>query len=858
LLAVGRTEFARTFRSWPYLAGVLGLAAAYFAAAKLGLSLGFVKQVSVVWPPTGIALAAFLLGGCRLWPGVWLGAFLANVRANEPPLVACGIAVGNTLEGVVGAILLRRLAGFRRSLERLKDVLGLVVLAAGLSTTVSATVGVTSLCLGGVELTPGVVARWSDFGRLWWVWWFGDAMGNLVIAPVLLTWVVRPRAGWDPQRAAEAAALVLALGALCVAVFTGAGSGAAAAYPLEYTTFPFVIWAALRFGPRGWTAVPLLVLVVAILATRQGWGPFAGRSPQESLILLHVYMAVVAVTSLLLGGVMTERRLAERRRATTYAVTAILAESTSLAEAAPRLLEVIGGSLEWEAGAVWVVDRQADVLRCVEVWHRPSLPVPAFEEATRGRTFARGAGLPGQVWSAGRPVWIADVTCDDNFPRAPAAARDGLHGALGLPVVWGTDFLGVLEFFSRRVEQADEEILRLLAAVGGQVGLFLERKRDEEALREADRRKDAFLAMLAHELRNPLAPVRTAVGVLKMAGPAEPPLAQAREMIERQVAHMARLIDDLLDVSRIGRGRILLRRQPLDLARLARDAVEDHRRLLEETGLKLLTDFPDRPMPILGDPTRLAQVVGNLVQNAAKFTDAGGVVEVRLATEPDGRVAVLSVRDTGIGMEADLLGRLFEPFSQADRSLDRSRGGLGLGLALVKGLVELHGGTILAASPGLDRGSEFTVRLPLNPALSPPAPSERAPPAPSGASLQVLIVEDNRDAAESLRLLLEMQGYRVVVAHTGRAALEVARREPPDLVLCDIGLPGGMDGYALARALRTDSSRPSPHLIALSGYGQEEDQRRAHEAGFARHLTKPVDPAVLSELLDSLAARAGG
>ncbi len=850
MLAVGRTDFAKTLGSLRYLAGMVGLAAAYFGAAKLGLSLGFVRQVSVVWPPSGIALAALLLGGRRLWPGVWLGAFLANATANEPPLVACGIAAGNTLEAVIGAFLLRRLAGFREALERLKDVLGLLVLAAGLSSTVSATVGVTCLCLGGVQ-------EWSNYAPLWWVWWFGDAMGDLVIAPVLLTWTIRPRGGWEPRRMAEAAALLIGLAAVSVIVFTGLGSRAAIAYPLEYTTFPFVIWAALRFGPRGWTAVPLLVQIVALLATEYGWGPFAGRPHPEGLILLNVYMAVVAVTALLLGGVMTEQKLAERRRATTYAVTAILAESTSLAEAAPRLLSVIGDNLEWDAGAVWIVDRQGDSLRCVEVWHRPSRPAPAFEAATRGRTFPRGTGLPGRVWSTDWPAWVADVTHDDTFPRASAAVQDGLHAALGIPIVWGTEFLGVLEFFSCRIERQDEDLLRLLAAVGGQVGLFLERKRDEEALREADRRKDAFLAMLAHELRNPLAPVRNAVGVLKMIGPGDPALEQARGMIERQVAHMAHLIDDLLDVSRIARGKILLRRQPLDLAGLVRAAVEDHRPLLETTGLKLVTDFPESPLPMLGDPTRLAQVVGNLLQNAGKFTDAGGVVEVRLAAEPDGGAAVLSVRDTGIGMEADLLGQLFEPFSQADRSLDRSRGGLGLGLALVKGLVELHGGTIRAASAGPSRGSEFIVRLPLNPELPPPAPRESPPPTSPGAALQVLIVEDNRDAAESLRMLLELQGYRVAVAHTGGAALESARRLRPDLVLCDIGLPGGMDGYAVARALRADSFPPSLRLIALTGYGQEEDQRRAYEAGFDRHLTKPVDPAVLTELLDALAARAG-
>jgi PAS domain S-box-containing protein len=383
-----------------------------------------------------------------------------------------------------------------------------------------------------------------------------------------------------------------------------------------------------------------------------------------------------------------------------------------------------------------------------------------------------------------------------------------------------------------------------------------DRKRAEDALKEADRRKDEFLAMLAHELRNPLAPIRNSVQVLKLLGSSDPKQAQARDVIERQVAHMARLIDDLLDVSRITRGNILLRKGKLDLVALVRAAVEDHRRLLEETGLTLAVELPDRPLWMEGDPTRLAQVVGNLLHNANKFTDAGGAVRVRLTVEAGGETAVLSVRDSGIGLEPDILGRLFEPFSQADRSLDRSRGGLGLGLALVKGLVELHGGTVQASSPGPGGGAEFVLRLPLSAPLK-----ETGRPTPAAASsrqaLRVLVIEDRRDTAESLRMLLELLGHQVAVAYTGAPGLQTARSFHPDVVLCDIGLPGGMDGYAVARALRADGELFEVPLIAMSGYGQEEDQRRARQAGFDRHLTKPVDPQVLTQLLDALPRRPG-
>jgi PAS domain S-box-containing protein len=383
------------------------------------------------------------------------------------------------------------------------------------------------------------------------------------------------------------------------------------------------------------------------------------------------------------------------------------------------------------------------------------------------------------------------------------------------------------------------------------------RRAAEEALRAAARRKDEFLAMLAHELRNPLAPIRNATQVIKLLGPAEPSLAKAREMIDRQVSHLARLVDDLLDVSRITRGKVLLRKEWLDLVPLVRSAVEDHRGLLEGTGLTLSAELPESPLWVEGDPTRLAQVVGNLLHNANKFTDAGGRVNVRLAASPEAEEAVLSVRDTGTGMEEDIQARLFEPFSQADRSLDRSRGGLGLGLALVKGLAELHGGCVRATSPGPGRGSEFTVYLPLSRQPERVEAAARQPEA-TARPLRVLVIEDHPDAAESLRMLLQVFGHAVAVAHAGKVGLESARVFRPDVVLCDIGLPGGMDGYAVADALRRDPEAAGMALIALSGYGQEEDKRRARQAGFDRHLTKPVDPQTLAQLLGGLPRRPGG
>jgi PAS domain S-box-containing protein len=369
-------------------------------------------------------------------------------------------------------------------------------------------------------------------------------------------------------------------------------------------------------------------------------------------------------------------------------------------------------------------------------------------------------------------------------------------------------------------------------------------KQAEADLRRASQAKDEFLAMLAHELRNPLAPIFNGLHLLRLAAQAQE-REQVGTMVERQVRHLARLIDDLLDVSRLTRGKVRLQQERLDLARVARAAVEDHRPAAAQAGLELAVQTPETPVWVRGDAHRLLQVVGGLLDNAIKFTDRGGRVEVRLAVE--GGQAVLRVTDTGLGMEPEMLARLFEPFSQADRSLHRSRGGLGLGLALARGLVELHGGTIRAHSAGPGRGAEFVVGLPVQPeppALAGPVQEARH----GGQPLRILIVEDNRDAADSLRLLLEVAGHQVRVAYAGLPGVEVARAWRPDAVICDIGLPG-LDGYGVARRLRQHPETARAQLIAVTGYGSEEDRRRARESGFDHFFTKPADPAELQEVL---------
>jgi PAS domain S-box-containing protein len=388
-----------------------------------------------------------------------------------------------------------------------------------------------------------------------------------------------------------------------------------------------------------------------------------------------------------------------------------------------------------------------------------------------------------------------------------------------------------------------------------------EQRRLEEELRdrtrqlaEADRRKDEFLAMLGHELRNPLGPIRNAVQVLRLRGSADPVAQQSRDMIDRQATHMTRLIDDLLDVSRIAHGKVSLRKEVLDLVKVVRATAQDYRSGLEAAGLTLDLQLPDQPLWVRGDPTRLAQIVGNLLHNASKFTDPGGCVTVRVTRAESEDTAVIAVRDTGIGMDRETLAEVFETFHQAENGRDRSRGGLGLGLALVKGLVTLHDGSVHAASEGPRHGSEITIRLPMHRAPEPRKPTSR-PSAIAERTYRILVIEDNSDAAESMKMLLGMVGHRVETAYTGANGVEAARAFHPQVVLCDIGLPGGMDGYAVARALRQEPALASAHLIALTGYAQEDDQRCAREAGFNQHMTKPVDFVELQTVLASLPMR---
>jgi PAS domain S-box-containing protein len=395
--------------------------------------------------------------------------------------------------------------------------------------------------------------------------------------------------------------------------------------------------------------------------------------------------------------------------------------------------------------------------------------------------------------------------------------------------------------------------LGMITAIAGSSRDITERQQMQSHLRqlaadlsEANRRKDEFLATLAHELRNPLAPLRNGLEVMKLSVNNPKALEESRGMMERQLGQMVRLIDDLLDVNRISRGKIPLRKSRLLLADVVRQAVETSRPLLEQAGHQLTISVPGEPIYIEADPTRIAQVFSNLLNNAAKYSDREG--RVWLTVERQENQAVVTVRDNGVGIPPEMLPRIFEMFTQVNSSLDRSQGGLGIGLSLAKGLVEMHGGEIEAKSAGIGRGSEFIVRLPTVAAPEPAAVAEISTAHTSAPRRRILVVDDNRDSATSMARLLRIMGNETRVAHDGVEALKSAAEFKPQVILLDIGMPN-LNGYEAARRIRREAWGKDVVLMAMTGWGQDEDKRRSKEAGFDHHLVKPVDFQTLEALL---------
>ena len=472
-----RILFDKMTRYFQTAAFICVLAVLYFCAGVFGLSMAHVHpSASAVWPPSGIALAAILLWGYRVFPGIFLGALAVNIAAAGSLVTALSIAAGNTLEAILGAGLVCRFANGPNAFEQTKNILKFVLLAGILSTLFGATVGASSLSLSGF-------APWDQFFSIWLTWWLGDAVGNLIVGSLLVLWVSQPLLPIKTVQVLEATALVVALVLIGWLLFLmQIPSG------LEYFALVPLLWAALRFGRRGAVTSAFAMSAIALWGTLHNLGPFATSNPNHSLLLLQVFLATITVTSLVMASVIQERRRLEQRLRIKDAVSRILAESPNMMDAAPKIIQAMCETAEWDLGAIWNVDWSSDQLTCIDFWSLPSVNVTTFEALTRQSKFPRGMGLPGRVWSSGKPEWIIDVANDSNFARASVATNEGLHTGIGFPVKLGDEVVGVMECFSREIEEPDNDFLEMAGNIGAQLGQFMERKRAEDALRESESR----------------------------------------------------------------------------------------------------------------------------------------------------------------------------------------------------------------------------------------------------------------------------------------------------------------------------------------------------------------------------------
>jgi PAS domain S-box-containing protein len=777
-------------RQWLRLAA---LAVVYIAAGKLGLLFASVHaSATAVWPPTGIALAALLLLGRGAWPAVAVGAFVVNVTTAGSVATSLGIALGNTLEGLLGAWLVERMAGGLRAFDRPRDVFALAA-AVVPGAIVSASVGVASLTIAGY-------ARTVDLDTIWLTWALGDVAGALLVAPPIVLWATtdgeRARGEGDTRRAhlIELAALLTVVVALAAVIWGGLAPAELRRYPLAFVAIPPLLWAAFRFGRREAATVLLLLAAIAVYGTLRGFGPFSPLPPRHALVVLQGFMATMALMTLVVASLAWSR---EREISLLQTIIDRIPVMITMYEPDSRVLRL---NREFERITGWSMEEA----RTVDLMER-CYPDPVYRERVRAYMESLADGWRDLVMTTRGGEQIETAWSNVRLP-------DDTRVGIGLD--------------ARERKRAEAE-----------------RERAHAQAEASSRAKDEFFAMLGHELRNPLGAITTALHVIDVCGPLDERSGEARAIIRRQVGQLVRLVDDLLDVTRLATGKVSLSLRRIDLAAVARRAVEG----VSAPG-RTVTCRAGAPLWIDADETRIEQILGNLLGNALKFTLAGGRITVTV--EVDGPEAVLRVEDDGAGVPPDLLPRIFDLFVQGQTTLHRREAGLGIGLTLVRRLVDLHRGRIEAASEGPGRGSAFTVRLP---AARPPGDAAAPAPATPRATVRrrVLIIEDNDDARQMLRHLLDHAGHEVHEAAEGIDGLARAVALRPDAVIVDIGLPG-LDGYSIARRLR-ETGPPGVLLVAITGYGQDGDRLRSREAGFDAHLTKPVDP----QALDALLAQAG-
>jgi PAS domain S-box-containing protein len=802
------------------LAKIAILAVVYFAAGKLGLIFAVVNpSASPVWPASGVGLAALLLLGPRVWPGLFLGAFLVNISASGHVLTSIGIAAGNTLEGLLGAYLVDRFNAARRDFERPGDVWRFFVLAGLVSTAVAATVGATSLLLGGFT------GR-SDYTAIWVTWWLGDAVGVLIVTPLILLWANAPRVRWSHEQFVEAFGLLVTIVLVGHVLFGGWIPNRLERYPLDFLCIPMFVWVAFRFGQREAATAVLILAGIAISGTVAGVGPFVGRSQSDSLLLLQVFLGLTAVLTLALAAVVSESR--RGHEASVRMATIVKSSSDAI------VAKTLDGTItSWNPAAETMFGYAADEAlgRNITMIIPPDV---RHEEDTVLAKIRRG-----------------DVV--DHFETV-RVRKDGssVHVELTVSPVFAADgrIVGVSKIardISDRMRLEDER------------SALLTREQEARADAEAgNRAKDEFLAILSHELRTPLNAVYGWARMMQAGKLDEETSARALDAIVRNANAQVQLIDDLLDVSRVINGKMRLDVRPTDVREVIDAAIDAVGPAVSAKGQRLERVLDPGNGRVNGDPGRLQQIVWNLVINAVKFTPPGGEIRVRMRCEAE-RVAIV-VSDTGQGIPAHVLPFVFDRFRQWDSSSTRAHSGLGLGLALVKHLTELHRGTVSAESPGEGRGATFTVTLPVT--AAPRLPSG-APSKITGIShgvgvrldgLTVLAVDDDPDALQLASAILGSAGAVVKTCRTAADALAMIQSWRPAVLVSDIDMPGE-DGYALIRKIRAlDETRGGrTPAIALTAYGRTEDRVQTLSSGYSMHLPKPVDPDEFTTIVASVA-----
>jgi PAS domain S-box-containing protein len=782
------------------LAIAAGVTIAYFVTGKIGLRFALVHpSASAIWAPSGISLAACLLFGSEIWPAIFAGAFLVNATTFGSIATSFGIAIGNTSEALIGTFLVRRFAGGQEVFNRSPDTFRFVLLAAVLSTTVSATAGVTSLCVAGYAL-------WSKYAWIWFTWWLGDATGDLIVAPVLIFWARSPELHWNRQKIIEAALLMGALLLTAAVVFCGLFPFCGPQYANAFLCIPVLLWSAFRFGPRGTATAMLLLSIAAIGGTMGDLGPFSQGDRNEALMLVQTFVAVAGTSHLIVAIEVAERRKLDKTR---WQLGAIVESSDDAIMAITP-----GGEITaWNAGA----ERMYGFSAAEAIGKSVSLIIPPDRMPESAEVLAR--------------INLGETVAPFETVRV---RKNGTRLDVSLTVSPVKDGDGRIIGASKNAR----DISQLRQVRQEREALLSSERVAREAAEKANRAKDEFLAMLGHELRNPLHTISVAARLLDNLNSLE----KARGIITRQSDHISRLVDDLLDTARVTSGRIVLNRRPLELGELVAECISTLRVTSQIDRHVVETDL--ETVWVDGDPARLSQIVMNLLSNAVKYTPQGGKI---CALVKAGEEALIQVQDNGAGIPSEMLTRVFDLFARGDFGLERSPAGLGIGLTLVKRITELHGGRVEVASDGLGHGSTFTVRLPRIVAPETHARGDVEPDLPIRPR-RILLVEDHDDSRQSLRELLEMSGHEMYEAADGAAGVAKAAEVHPDVVLIDLGLPG-LDGYQVATQIRSTPACSAAVLIALTGYGQSEYRAKAEMAGFNGYLVKPVDPNELEKLI---------